>query len=82
MSVGGWEKCKIGELCESISITHKLKKGQLIFLNTGDIERGKFLHRVYSDISRMLRIKSLRRVVSRRWKLNFVDWWCHELPTI
>jgi type I restriction enzyme S subunit len=53
MSIGGWEKCKIGELCESVSITHKSKKGQLIFLNTGDIERGKFLHRVYSDVSRM-----------------------------
>lgn len=53
MSVEGWGKCRVGELCESVSITHKSKKGQLIFLNTGDIERGKYLHKIYSDISRM-----------------------------
>jgi len=34
----------LGDLCQSISVTHKFDKNALIFLNTGDIEDGRFLH--------------------------------------
>jgi len=53
MSAGDWTEYKLGELCESVSVTHKFNKRKLIFLNTGDIEKGKFLHREYSDVKPM-----------------------------
>jgi len=53
MSFNEWRPCKLGDLCESISVTHNFQKDSLIFLNTGDIERGKILHRDYSDIKSM-----------------------------
>lgn len=40
----GWQYKQIGELCKSISIKHKFDKNKLIFLNTGDIENGKFIN--------------------------------------
>jgi type I restriction enzyme, S subunit len=53
MSSEHWPKYKVGQLCKSVSITHSFNKERLIFLNTGDIERGKFLHRNYSDVAGM-----------------------------
>ena len=40
----GWHYVLLGDLCQSISVTHKFDKKALIFLNTGDVEDGRFLH--------------------------------------
>lgn len=53
MSFNKWENISIGDVCQTISETHKTKKGELIFLNTGDIERGKILHNKYSSVAKM-----------------------------
>jgi type I restriction enzyme S subunit len=53
MSFNKWESISIGDICQTISETHKIKKGELIFLNTGDIERGKILHNRYSSVEKM-----------------------------
>lgn len=47
----GWRWGKVGEFINSISITHKFPKDEVIFLNTGDIYDGKILHNNYSDVS-------------------------------
>jgi type I restriction enzyme S subunit len=48
----GWGVKKISDLVESVSITYPLKTvNEVIFLNTGDILAGKFLHKNYSDAS-------------------------------
>ena len=48
----GWGIKKISDLVESVSITYPLKTvNEVIFLNTGDILAGKFLHKNYSDAS-------------------------------
>ncbi|TQV71408.1 restriction endonuclease subunit S [Aliikangiella marina] len=45
----GWLAVSIHDLVDSISDTYKLKDvNEVIFLNTGDIENGKFLHNNYS----------------------------------
>ncbi|GMQ30790.1 restriction endonuclease subunit S [Algoriphagus confluentis] len=45
----GWRIYNFGELLETISKTYPLKKvKEVIFLNTGDIQNGKFLHKNYS----------------------------------
>lgn len=49
MSFSEWKKYKVGEFCETISKTHKFQNGKVVFLNTGDIEKGKFLHKTYSS---------------------------------
>ena len=49
----GWKVKKLEELCDSISVTHPYKKGQLIFLNTGDIENGFVLNHKYMNIKDM-----------------------------
>lgn len=49
----GWDVKNLGELCDSISVTHPCKKGQLIFLNTGDIENGFVLTHNYMNIKDM-----------------------------
>lgn len=49
----GWNVKKLGELCDSISVTHPCKEGQLIFLNTGDIENGFVLNHKYMNIKDM-----------------------------
>ena len=48
-----WRELLVAELCDSISKTHDYNKKDLIFLNTGDIERGVFLHRNYSPVKDM-----------------------------
>lgn len=53
MSFNEWKNVLIGDVCQSISETHKTKKGELVFLNTGDIERGKILHNKYSSVEKM-----------------------------
>lgn len=40
----GWHYTLLGDLCQSISVTHKFDKDELVFLNTGDVEDGRFLH--------------------------------------
>lgn len=46
----GWHIFKMDELVETVSKTYPLKEVQkVIFLNTGDIQNGKFLHRNFSD---------------------------------
>lgn len=48
----GWGLKKISDLVESVSITYPLKTvNEVIFLNTGDILAGEFLHKNYSDAS-------------------------------
>ena len=49
----GWRVEKVGALCESISKTHSFDKSKLIFLNTGDITKGEFMHAHYSEVSAM-----------------------------
>lgn len=47
----GWRVTQINELAETISETYKFgEKEKIIFLNTGDIQNGEFLHSQYSDI--------------------------------
>nr|WP_320147889.1 restriction endonuclease subunit S [uncultured Anaeromusa sp.] len=46
-----WRLVKLGRLCQSISKTHAFDKDKLIFLNTGDIDKGQFLHSNYSQVS-------------------------------
>lgn len=41
------------DLCDTISKKHKFDKDELIFLNTGDVEDGKFLHANYSAVDGM-----------------------------
>lgn len=48
----GWERMMLGDVAEPISRTHTFQgKREIIFINTGDILDGKFLHRDYSKIS-------------------------------
>ena len=49
----GWRVSNLGALCESVSITHDFKKRELVFLNTGDIDQGRFLHSNYSLVDLM-----------------------------
>lgn len=47
----GWSVQGINKLVDSISITYPLKMvDKVIFLNTGDIQNGKFLHSDYSNV--------------------------------
>jgi type I restriction enzyme S subunit len=45
-----WAKTEIGNLADSISLTHPFDKEDLIFLNTSDIYQGKVLHKKYSPV--------------------------------
>lgn len=49
----GWNCVPLGTLCDSISIRHSFDKEKLIFLNTGDVENGHFLHTTYSLVKDM-----------------------------
>ncbi len=49
----GWKVGKLGDVLDTISITHKFPKGKVIFLNTSDILNGGFLHSNYSDSSKL-----------------------------
>lgn len=49
----GWNCVSLGTLCDSISIKHSFDKEKLIFLNTGDVENGHFLHSTYSPVKSM-----------------------------
>ena len=49
----GWKVKKVGELCDSISVTHSCKEGNLIFLNTGDIEEGCVFTHSYMNVKDM-----------------------------
>lgn len=49
----GWHYSLLGELCQSISVTHKFGKDELIFLNTGDVEDGRFLHSNFMAVTDM-----------------------------
>jgi type I restriction enzyme S subunit len=46
----GWENTNLNECLSTISKTYNLKEiEKIIFLNTGDIQEGRFLHNNYSD---------------------------------
>ncbi|NNG43313.1 restriction endonuclease subunit S [Pseudoalteromonas sp. NEC-BIFX-2020_002] len=46
----GWEDVKVNEMVRTVSETYPLKSvGKVIFLNTGDILEGKFLHSEFSN---------------------------------
>lgn len=50
----GWRVGKLGDFLESVSETYKFgEKEKIIFLNTGDIQNGAFLHSDYSDVSKL-----------------------------
>lgn len=49
----GWNCVPLGTLCDSISIKHSFDKEKLVFLNTGDVENGHFLHSAYSLVQEM-----------------------------
>lgn len=50
----GWETFRIGDLLETVSETYKFgTKEKIIFLNTGDISNGLFLHSDYSIVSNL-----------------------------
>lgn len=49
----GWNCVPLGTLCDSISIKHSFDKEKLVFLNTGDVENGHFLHSTYSLVQEM-----------------------------
>ena len=53
MSSKEWNELTFGDICNSVSETHKSKTGKLIFLNTGDIDKGNILHRNYSEVEKM-----------------------------
>ena len=46
----GWRVYSLDELLETVSKTYPLKKvSEVVFLNTGDIQDGKFLHKNFSN---------------------------------
>lgn len=46
----GWEDIAVNEMVKTVSETYPLKTvDKVVFLNTGDILNGKFLHQNYSD---------------------------------
>lgn len=48
----GWKVYTFGDLIDTVSETYRFgKKEKIIFLNTGDILDGEFLHRNYSEIA-------------------------------
>ena len=49
----GWHYALLGDLCQSISVTHKFDKDELIFLNTGDVKDGRFLHSDFMAVKDM-----------------------------
>lgn len=49
----GWHYSMLGDLCKSVSVTHNFNTNRLIFLNTGDIEDGQFLHSEYMAVADM-----------------------------
>jgi len=46
-------KTTLGELVDSVSITHKFDKSKLIFLNTSDVLEGKILTNQYMEVSQL-----------------------------
>jgi len=48
----GWTETILGEVAEPISETHEfVGKDRIVFINTGDILAGKFLHKNYSMVN-------------------------------
>ncbi|MBF0548264.1 MAG: restriction endonuclease subunit S [Candidatus Riflebacteria bacterium] len=46
----GWRVFELGELIDSVSVTHCFEKREVIFLNTSDIEAGKVLTHNFSPV--------------------------------
>ncbi len=44
-----WKEKKLGDLIESVSITHKLDKKEIILINTSDVLEGKVLNHTYVE---------------------------------
>ena len=49
----GWHYSMLGDLCKSVSVAHNFNTERLIFLNTGDVEDGMFLHSDYMAVADM-----------------------------
>lgn len=47
----GWRIEKLDDLIETVSVTHKMKQEEIIFLNTSDILEGNVLNNDYSLVS-------------------------------
>lgn len=47
----GWKAEKLDNLIETVSVTHKMKQEEIIFLNTSDILEGNVLNNDYSVVS-------------------------------
>lgn len=47
MSCKKWQKVCIGEVCDTISVTHKLNTAKIITINTSDVLNGKVLNHEY-----------------------------------
>ncbi|MGV1005970.1 MAG: restriction endonuclease subunit S [Candidatus Nanopelagicales bacterium] len=48
-----FDRVPVGQVARSVSDTHAQRDGQLIFLNTSDIDRGRILHHRYSSVATM-----------------------------
>lgn len=46
-----WKQVKLGDLIDSVSVTHKFPKNEIIFLNTSDILDGQILTHEYKEVS-------------------------------
>ena len=59
----GWRIEKLENLIETVSVTHKMKQEEIIFLNTSDILEGNVLNNEYSVVSTLPRQakKSIKR---------------------
>ncbi|WP_106497281.1 restriction endonuclease subunit S [Lentibacillus sp. Marseille-P4043] len=47
-----FERVRLGDLVDSISVKHKFDKDKLVFLNTSDILNGEILHHNYNEVSK------------------------------
>ena len=45
----GWNLSNLGELAENKAKTYKFNGNDVVFINTGDVQEGKFLHKNYSN---------------------------------
>lgn len=49
----GWKRAELGEVCESISNTHKSIKEKMVLINTSDILEGKVNNHTYANTENM-----------------------------
>ncbi|MDR3047520.1 MAG: restriction endonuclease subunit S, partial [Bacteroidales bacterium] len=59
-----YPQVRLGDVCESVSITHKLKQDKIILVNTSDVFDGKVTNHNYVEN------KNLRGQFKKRFKRN------------